>query len=368
MSTYGFASANTIVCSYTSRGIWHFATLDTASGKLQKIESPLTFFEDIHCEDGVAVYVGGHSDTPNAIYRLNPSTGESELIKASSTLEIDRGYLSTPQPIEFPTEGGLTAHGLYYPPTNKDYTAPAGELPPLVVLSHGGPTAATATEQDITIQYWTSRGFAIVDVNYGGSTGYGRSYRQRLNDNWGIIDVDDCVNAAKYLVEKDQADPDRLIIRGWSASGYTTLAALAFRDVFKAGASHFGLSELTAFTHDTHKFESRYLDSLIGPYPEKKAVYEQRSPINSVDNIRVPIILFQGLEDKVVPPSQAEMMYDAVKAKGIPVAYVPFEGEQHGFRKAENIRRALDGELYFLSRVFGFEPAETIEPVKIANL
>jgi dipeptidyl aminopeptidase/acylaminoacyl peptidase len=307
-------------------------------------------------------------DTPNAIYRLDVGTGKSELIKASSTDEIEPGYLSAPQPIEFPTEGGLTAHGLYYPPTNKDFTAPAGELPPLVVLSHGGPTASTATEFDLTIQYWTSRGFAVLDVNYGGSTGYGRSYRQRLNDNWGIVDVDDCVNGAKYLVDQRLADGDRLIIRGWSASGYTTLASLVFRDVFKAGASHFGLSELTAFTTDTHKFESRYLNSLIGPYPEKKELYEERSPINSVDNINVPLILFQGLEDKVVPPNQAEMMYDAVKAKGIPVAYVPFEGEQHGFRKAENIRRALDGELYFLSKVFGFALAEPVEPVEIANL
>jgi dipeptidyl aminopeptidase/acylaminoacyl peptidase len=368
MSTYGFVSEDTIVCLYTSQGTWQLATLDIPSGKLQTVDSPLTEFGDVHVSGGTAVYVAGGPTTATAVYRLDVATGASEVLKQSSTLSIDPGYLSVPNPVEFPTEGGLTAHGFYYPPTNKDFTAPAGELPPLVVLSHGGPTGSTDTALDLTLQYWTSRGFAVLDVNYGGSTGYGRSYRQRLNDNWGIVDVDDCVNGANYLVEQGLADGDRLIIRGWSASGYTTLAALAFRDVFKAGASHFGVSELAAMAQDTHKFESRYLDCLIGPYPEAKERYAELSPINSVDNIRVPLILFQGLEDKVVPPNQAEMMYEAVKAKGIPVAYVPFEGEQHGFRKAENIRRALDGELYFLSRVFGFDLAEPIEPVEIANL
>jgi dipeptidyl aminopeptidase/acylaminoacyl peptidase len=368
MSTYGFASADTIVCVYTSEGSWKLATLDVPSGELKRVESDLTVFGGVDAADGIAVVVGGGPTDGTAIYRFDVASGNLEVLKRSSTLSIDSGYLSVPKAVEFPTEGGLTAHGFFYPPTNKDFTAPADERPPLVVLSHGGPTAATDTSLDLSLQYWTSRGFAILDVNYGGSTGYGRSYRQRLNDNWGIVDVDDCVNGAKYLVEQGLVDSDRLIIRGWSASGYTTLAALAFRDVFKAGASHFGVSELAAMAEDTHKFESRYLDGLIGPYPAAKERYAELSPINSVDNIRVPLILFQGLEDKVVPPNQAEMMYDAVKAKGIPVAYVPFAGEQHGFRKAENIRRALDGELYFLSRVFDFELAEFIEPVEIANL
>jgi dipeptidyl aminopeptidase/acylaminoacyl peptidase len=368
MSTYGFATADTIVCVYTSEGSWTLATLDVSSGELKPIESALTVFGGVDAADGVAVVVGGGPIDSTAIYRFDVASGSLEVLKRSSTLSIDPGYLSVPKAVEFPTEGGLTAHGFFYPPTSKDFTAPTDERPPLVVLSHGGPTAATDSSLDLSLQYWTSRGFAILDVNYGGSTGYGRPYRQRLNDNWGIVDVDDCVNGAKYLVKQGLVDGDRLIIRGWSASGYTTLAALAFRDVFKAGASHFGVSELAAMAEDTHKFESRYLDGLIGPYPAAKERYAELSPINSVDNIRVPLILFQGLEDKVVPPNQAEMMYDAVKAKGIPVAYVPFEGEQHGFRKAENIRRALDGELYFLSRVFDFDLAEPIEPVEIANL
>jgi dipeptidyl aminopeptidase/acylaminoacyl peptidase len=217
------------------------------------------------------------------------------------------------------------------------------------------------------VQYWTSRGFAVLDVNYGGSTGYGRTYRERLNDNWGIVDVDDCINGAKALIERGLVDPERITIRGWSASGYTTLAALTFRDFFKAGASHFGISELGIMARETHKFESRYLDGLVGPYPEASAIYDERSPINAVDQLSCPLILFQGLEDKVVPPNQAEMMYEAVKAKGIPVAHVPFKGEQHGFRQARNIIRAVEGELYFLSRVFAFPLPEAIEPVEIAN-
>jgi dipeptidyl aminopeptidase/acylaminoacyl peptidase len=265
--------------------------------------------------------------------------------------------------------GGQTAHGFFYPPANKDHRGPGGALPPLVVLSHGGPTGAAPTALSLSkVQYWTSRGFAVLDVNYGGSTGFGRAYRARLDGAWGIVDVDDCVNGARFLVDAGEVDGERLIIRGWSASGYTTLAALAFRDAFKVGASHYGIGDLEAMARDTHKFESRYLDRLIGPYPEAKETYVARSPIHHVDRIAAPMILFQGLEDKVVPPNQAETMAAAVRAKGLPVALVLFDGEQHGFRQAANIRRALDGELAFLARVFGFEPAEPLEPVEIANL
>ena len=236
------------------------------------------------------------------------------------------------------------------------YNAPSAiqALPvrsPLLVLSHGGPTSATSTTFNLGIQYWTSRGFAVLDVNYGGSTGYGRAYRQRLNGQWGVVDVDDCVNGARYLVESGLVDDNRLAIRGGSAGGYTTLCALTFRDVFKAGASHFGISDLEALAHDTHKFESRYLDRLVGPLPERRDIYAERSPIDFTDQLSCPVIFFQGLEDKVVPPNQAEMMVEALREKGLPVAYLPFEGEQHGFRKAENIKRSLDAELYFYSRV-----------------
>jgi dipeptidyl aminopeptidase/acylaminoacyl peptidase len=296
------------------------------------------------------------------------ATRQMEVLRRSSELEIDSGYISTPQAIAFPTENGLTSYAFFYPPQNKDYTAPTGEKPPLIVRSHGGPTASTSSALNLRIQYWTSRGFAVADVNYGGSTGYGREYRQRLKDRWGIVDVDDCTNAAKSLTAQGLVDGERLAIAGGSAGGYTTLCALTFRDVFKAGASYYGVSDLEALATDTHKFEARYLDGLIGPYPERKDLYEERSPIHSTDKLSCPVIFFQGLEDKVVPPNQAEMMVEALKAKGLPVAYVAYEGEQHGFRRAENIKRTLDGEFYFYSRVFGFEPAEPVEPVAIDNL
>ena len=239
------------------------------------------------------------------------------------------------------------------------------ERPPLLVKTHGGPTASASSALSPSIQYWTSRGFAVLDVNYGGSTGYGRAYRNRLQKQWGIVDVDDASNGALYLVEQGKVDKERLAIDGGSAGGYTTLAALTFRDVFKAGASYYGVSDMTSLAAETHKFESRYLDSLVGPYPEKKSVYEARSPINAVDQLSCPIIFLQGSEDKIVPPNQAEVMVKALKTKGIPVAYLLFEGEQHGFRKAENIKRALDAELSFYSQIFGFDLADDIEPVEI---
>jgi dipeptidyl aminopeptidase/acylaminoacyl peptidase len=299
---------------------------------------------------------------------MDLSTGAFETLRRSSEVDVDPGYISVPEAIEFPTEGGLTAHAFFYAPKNKDFAAPAGELPPLLVISHGGPTAAVTGQFNLSIQFWTSRGIGVVDVNYGGSTGYGRPYRERLKDRWGIVDIDDCVNAALYLVERGDADPARLAIRGGSAGGYTTLASLAFRDVFAAGASYYGVSDLEALAKDTHKFESRYLDGLIGPYPERRDLYLERSPIHHVDGFSAPMIVLQGLEDKVVPPNQAEMIVDALREKGVPVAYVPFEGEQHGFRRAENIKKSLGAELYFYSRVFGFEPPDSAEPVPIENL
>jgi dipeptidyl aminopeptidase/acylaminoacyl peptidase len=368
MSTYAFESANRIICTYTQEGIWYLASLDTQTKQLEVIETPYTEISSLHAANGRAAFIAGSATEPTAIVQMDLATRQIEVLRRSSELEIDTGYLSMPQAIAFPTENGLTAYAIFYPPQNKDYTAPPEEKPPLIVKSHGGPTASTSSAFNLRIQYWTSRGFAFVDVNYGGSTGYGREYRQRLKDNWGIVDVDDCVNAAKYLAEQGLVDGERLAIAGGSAGGYTTLAALTFRDVFKAGASYYGVSDLEILAKETHKFESRYLDGLIGPYPERKDLYEKRSPIHFTDQLSCPVIFFQGLEDKVVPPNQAEIMVEAIKAKGLPVAYVAYEGEQHGFRRAENIKRTLDGEFYFYSRVFGFEPADVIEPVTIANL
>jgi dipeptidyl aminopeptidase/acylaminoacyl peptidase len=365
ISTYNFASSSQIICTYTQNGSWYLASLDTETKQLQPIETPYNNIGSLQVKGDRLAFIGGSPTQPTAVVVQDLNSAKTEILKQSSNLTIDIGYLSSPVAIAFPTENGLTAYAWYYPPKNKDYIAPSGELPPLLVKSHGGPTAAASASFSLRIQYWTSRGFGYLDVNYGGSTGYGREYRQRLNHQWGIVDVDDCVNAAKYLVQQGKADKNRLAISGGSAGGYTTLAALTFKDTFKAGASHYGVSDLEALAKDTHKFEARYLDGLIGKYPEEKAIYQARSPIHFTDLLSCPVIFFQGLEDKVVPPNQAEMMVKAIKEKGIPVAYVPFEGEQHGFRRAENIKRALDGEFYFYSRVFGFEPADAIAPVEI---
>ena len=368
MSTYGFASAERIICAYTQNGTWRLASLDTRTRRLEDIAIPYTAISGLRVAPDRVVFSAGSPTKPACIVQLELASQRLSVLRRSSDIEIDAGYLSRPQPLEFPTEGGRTAHALFYPPCNQDYSAPADERPPLVVKSHGGPTAAAGSTLSLAIQYWTSRGITVLAVNYGGSTGYGRAYRQRLNGQWGVVDVDDCVHGARHLVQQGRVDGQRLAITGGSAGGYTTLCALTFRDLFRAGASHYGICDLEGLARDTHKFESRYLDSLIGPYPEQRALYRQRSPIHSTARLSCPLILFQGLEDRVVPPNQAELMAAALRAKGLPVAHVAFAGEQHGFRRAENIRRALDGELYFYSCIFGFELAEPVESVHIENL
>ena len=368
LSTYAFESAERIVCTFAERGIWRLGLIDTRTRALERIDVAYTDLGYLCAAQGRAVFRAGSPNEPFAIVEMDLANRQTKILQRANKIQIDPEYVSEPQPIEFPTENGLTAHGFFYPPKNRDFHGPANEKPPLLVKSHGGPTSAAVASLQFAIQYWTSRGIAVLDVNYGGSTGYGRAYRERLNGAWGIVDVDDCVNGAKFLAARGEVDGNRLMIDGGSAGGYTTLCALTFRDDFKAGASHYGVSDLEALELDTHKFESRYSDTLIGPYPERRDLYIARSPINFTDRLSCPVIFFQGLEDKVVPPNQAEMMVEALRKKGMPVAYVAFEGEQHGFRRAENIRRSLDGELYFYSRVFGFELAEEVEPVPIENL
>jgi len=368
LSTYTFASSHIIICSLIKQGTAYLGYLDTKTGKLDYIGSPNSRIEWLHASAEHAVFVCSSPTQSPMVVKLDLATLTTQALQQSSETRIDRDYLSIAEPIEFPTEHGLTAHAFFYPPKNRDYTAPSGELPPLLVESHGGPTGMTYSEVDPAIQYWTSRGIAVLDVNYGGSTGYGRAYRQRLEGQWGIVDVDDCVNGAKYLIEQKLVDGDRLAITGGSAGGYTTLCSLTFRDIFKAGASYYGISDLEALVRDGHKFESHYEHSLIGPYPEQRELYYARSPIHFVNHLSCPIIFFQGLEDKVVPPNQAELMVAALRTKRMPVAYITFEGEQHGFRLAKNIKRALDGELYFYSRIFNFTPADELEPVHIENL
>ena len=371
MTTYGFASANTIICSYNQKGAWALGQLDIDQQKLTPIDTPFTtigYYSNLVVGEGYAFFGGGAPDRPDGIIRLDLSTHQWQTLRVVDTWDGDANYYSIAQAIEYPTSQNQTAHAFYYPPHNPDYVAPKMEKPPLVVISHGGPTSTTYSLLNPLVQYWTSRGFAVLDVNYRGSTGYGRVYRQQLNDQWGIADVEDCLNGALYLVEKGLVDKNKLAIRGGSAGGYTTLSALTFHNTFQAGASHFGVSDLEALTLETHKFESRYLDNLIGPYPEARAIYRARSPIHFVDHINCPLILFQGLDDKVVLPNQAEIMYEAIREKGIPVAYIPFPGEAHGFRKAENIKKTLDAELYFYSKVFGFELNAKHPSVPIDNL
>jgi dipeptidyl aminopeptidase/acylaminoacyl peptidase len=368
MSNFAFESAERIICTYYERGMSRLGLIDTPTRKMQPVDTDYTDITFLKAAPGLALFRAGSPVEPPSIVRLDLNTRAFEVLRRSNNLNIDAGYFSYPRAIEFPTTGGLTAHGFFYPPRNVDYRAPDGELPPLLVKSHGGPTSAAATALSLSIQYWTSRGIGVLDVNYGGSTGYGRAYRERLKDQWGVVDVDDCANGARHLVLQGEVDTNRLMITGGSAGGYTTLCALTFRDTFKAGASHYGVSDAEALAKETHKFESRYLDGLFGPYPQTQEIYFQRSPINFTDQLSCPAIFFQGLEDKVVPPNQAEVMVEALRTKGIPVAYVPFEGEQHGFRQAKNIKRALDAELYFYSRVFGFDLADDVEPVQIDNL
>lgn len=368
MSTYAFESKDRLVCSYFESGSWHLGTVETNSGNFESVELPFTHIEGVRASSGQAVFIAGAPIMPNAVVRLNLETMKFDILRRSAQVMLDSTFLSRPEAIVFPTARGEKAHAYFYAPQNRDFEAPSDELPPLIVKSHGGPTAATSTSLETKIQFWTSRGFAVLDVDYGGSTGHGRAYRQRLDGKWGLVDVEDCVNGAKYLTERGLVDSERVAIVGGSAGGYTTLAALTFHDFFKAGASYYGISDLEALTNDTHKFESRYLDRLIGPYPAKRQAYIQRSPIHFADQLSCPIILFQGLEDQVVPPNQAELMVQALRKKGLPVAYLAFEGEQHGFRKADNIKRTLEAELYFYSKIFGFELAEKVEPVQIDNL
>jgi dipeptidyl aminopeptidase/acylaminoacyl peptidase len=364
-ATYCIRPDASIVAISSSDGL-SAVNLITA-GERSLIATPYTALGTLVQHGGDVVLVAGSSSLPTAIVSMAVPSGETTVLKSAQSVLVDDAYVSEPEPIEFPTEAGLTAHGLFYPPRNPDFMAPDGELPPVIVASHGGPTGSASSSLNYGIQYWTSRGIGVIDVNYGGSAGYGRAYRDRLQDKWGIVDLDDCVNAAKYLASAGRADGRRLLIHGGSAGGYTTLCAVTFRDVFAAGASYFGVADLGALARDTHKFESRYLDGLIGPWPEARAVYEARSPIFHTDLLRTPLILFQGLEDKVVPPAQGEAMAQALREKGVPFAYVAYEGEQHGFRKAENIKATMEGELYFFGRVLGFEPADELAPVEIEN-
>ncbi|HEX5226658.1 MAG TPA: prolyl oligopeptidase family serine peptidase [Bryobacteraceae bacterium] len=348
MSTYSFAGPNRLVCSYISQGLGRLATLDLESKQLTPIDLPYTDLTYVRARGDRVVFRGGSSSTPGSIVSLDLRTRETQTLKRSFDIDPDvAAYFTDAHALEYPSGGSRAAFGLYYPAHNPDYQAADGEKPPLLVKCHGGPTAAASTTLDLRIQYWTSRGISVLDVNYGGSTGYGRPYRELLDGAWGIVDVEDCIHGVRHLAARGLVDGARCVITGGSAGGYTVLAALTFHDFFRGGASYYGVGDLTALANDTHKFESHYLDSLIGRYPERADLYRDRSPLSHVNQLSAPVIFLQGEEDRVVPPSQAESMVEALRAKGVPVGYLLFSGEQHGFRQAANIKRALDAELLF---------------------
>lgn len=368
-SRYVFSSKrNLVFAALANDGFDRLVAI--SDGTITEINTPYTSWSSLRLDhSGNLIAIAASPTSEPAVVRISFEGLDAniEVIREPRDLGLPKEWISKPEPISFPSDGRV-AHGLYYPPTNPTQSAPAAERPPLMVMIHGGPTSAARPQLSLATQYWTSRGFGVVDVNYGGSTGYGRQFRQLLNLNWGVVDVEDCVAAALYLVANDRVDPARLVIRGGSAGGFTTLAALAFTDTFAAGASHYGVADLAALATDTHKFESRYLDGLVGPYPEASEVYARRSPINHLEGFDRPLIVFQGLEDEIVPPNQAEMIVKALADRGVPVAYVPFEGEQHGFRQSANIKRALEAELWFYGQMLGFVPDGELEPVTILGV
>lgn len=349
MSCYGFLSNEEILCCFSQQGFWQLGLINISSGTLTTIESDFRDISSIHCHNGEGYCIAASNDQGAQLWRY----ADGKVVPLTTSAQaINTDFIAAPQALEFPTHDGESVHGFFYAPTNPDIEQPSGQLPPLLVMCHGGPTGATESSLNFKIQFWTSRGFAVFDVNYRGSTGYGRQYRDRLKNNWGITDVIDVCSGVDYLIAQGLVDKNKVAIRGSSAGGYTVLAALTFSDSFKAGASLYGIGDLEALARDTHKFEAHYLDSLVGEYPVQQAVYHQRSPINHIEKLNCPVIFFQGLQDKVVPPAQAEAMVDALQKKGIQTKYITFEEEGHGFRQAQNIQRALNEELAFYLTVF----------------
>ncbi len=366
-STHVELEDGTLVVVRTENATERLFALDPRGGAARDLGLPFTAFgfPVLAARGGkVACAAASPAEEP-AVVLVDVAGGEVETVRRAAEEGVDPGLVSEPRAIEFPAADGDTSHGFYYPPANAAFAGPRGERPPLIVVSHGGPTSHHPPALDTELLFWTSRGFGVVDVNYRGSSGYGRAYREKLRGTWGVVDTEDCVAAARFLAETGEVDGARMTIRGGSAGGYTTLCALVFHDEFAAGASYYGVGDVEALARDTHKFEARYLDGLIGPHPQRADLYRERSPIHHADRLRAPVILFQGLEDKIVPPNQAETMAAAMVAGGVPHAYLAFEGEQHGFRRAETEIRCLEAELYFYGRMLGFEPADELQPVEI---
>lgn len=359
--SYAFLPDGDIITMYAIKGRDYLGRLKPKEKMLTDLRQPFTLVQNLITYKDKVYFFGASPELPRSIVCYDPAANTYEIIKQSFTVPLTEEWLSKPHFIEYPSLDGKTGYGFYYPPNNPNYKAPKEEKPPLIVECHGGPTACSYPYLDLEIQYWTSRGFAFVDVNYGGSTGFGREYFKRLEGTWGILDVHDCISAAKTLAEKGLADPNRLVIRGGSAGGFTALAALAQSKIFAAGTSYYGVSDLELLYQAFHKFEAKYTDQLVAPYPEKVDVIRERSPVNHIDKISSPILLLQGDEDKIVPPNQTFTIYEALKKKGIPTAMLLFKGEGHGFRQASNIKRALDAELYFYGKILGLELADSFD-------
>jgi dipeptidyl aminopeptidase/acylaminoacyl peptidase len=364
---YAIIDDDHLLCSINGSGEESIAVLRMSDGTLEQMSPPGTAAASLDAGGRNAAAVLDYPDRPAGLALLDLDQSDWTVVRSSSAMIMDAASISVARRVSWAGEQG-TVYGYFYPPTNGSYSAPADTLPPLITLSHGGPTGFAGADFKIAYQFWTSRGFAILDVNYSGSSGFGRTYRDRLKGRWGISDVQDCVAGAVSMGAQGLADPARLVIRGGSAGGFTTLAALTTTSVFAAGISLFGIADLEAMATDTHKFEARYLDGLVGPYPQDRARYVERSPINHLDQLAAPILLLQGTDDKVVLPDQAEMMADAARQKGLPVAMIMFEGEGHGFRKAETIKAATEAQIYFLGRILGFQPADQVPPIPIENL
>ena len=368
-ANYAFLDDGSIAAIGRSGGQDRLYLIEPESGLARDIEVPFTDMRGLHADGGRLVLRAASPSVAAAIGELDPTSGEWTVLQRSMTVaDFDPADVSAPRPAEFPTTGERTAFGLYFPPHNRAFVGPEGERPPLIVTSHGGPTAAAYSGLSIAVQLFTSRGYAVLDVDYGGSTGYGRDYRKRLEGEWGVVDLDDCVNGARGLVAEGIVDGERLAIRGGSASGYTTLCAVTFSETFQAGVSYFGIGDLETFVAQTHKFESRYLDRLVGPYPERKDLYHARSPLNFTDQISCPVLILQGADDRIVPPAQAEQIVDALWEKRLPHAYLLFPGEDHGFRAAETVVRSAEAELSFYGQIFGFKPADPMEPIVVEFL
>lgn len=362
MRCYVFQGDNQVIASLCEQGLWRLVKISTITGEIEPITLPYNDFTSLAANQGMVAMIAAGSDRSDEVVTLNSGDGQLSLCLEHHELPIDSSWISVAQPVCFETSDNDVAYGFYYPPNNPEVTSDEGELPPLLVMTHGGPTGATSASLSLRTQFWTSRGFAVLDVNYRGSTGYGRAYREKLKGKWGIYDVDDVVAGANYLVAQGKVDAQRLAIRGGSAGGYTTLAALTFTDVFAAGASYYGIGDLKSLVEDTHKFEARYLDRLVGVYPQDSEIYADRSPLNHVDRLSCPVIFLQGEEDKVVPPQQAERMADALQKKGVTVELRMFAGEQHGFRRAETIIETLNAELAFYGQVFKFNVNGRMSP------